>query len=224
MNVITRNSPTVISLFSGCGGLDYGFHMEGYRLIWANDFDEWACKSFAANFGNVIHHKDVTKIDPYIDTAIPNCDIILGGFPCQDFSIIWKQPGLNGTRGGLFRHFAEFVDAKKPKAFVAENVKGLITANRGKAIDTIVKDFESIAPGYIVKPHLYNFAEYGVPQFRERVLFVGVRIDTGFDFDHPKPSHGPNGTLPYVTAGEALEGAEKVLTNNEHINIKEKTK
>ena len=142
----------------------------------------------------------------------------------QPFSIIWKQPGLNGTRGGLFRHFAEFVDAKKPKAFVAENVKGLITANNGRAIDTIIKDFESIAPGYVVKPHLYNFAEYGVPQFRERVLFVGVRIDTGFDFVHPKPSHGPNGTLPYVTAGEALEGVEKVPTNNEHINIKEKTR
>ena len=123
-----------------------------------------------------------------------------------------------------WRSVQTFVDAKKPKAFVAENVKGLITANGGKAIDTIIKDFESIAPGYVVKPHLYNFAEYGVPQFRERVLFVGVRIDTGFDFVHPKPSHGPNGALPYVTAGEALEGVEKVPTNNEHINIKEKTR
>ena len=220
----TLRKPRIVSIFSGCGGLDYGFHMEGYETIWANDFAEWACKSFAANFGDVIHYKDITKIDPYTDTTIPECDIVLGGFPCQDFSIIWKQPGLNGTRGGLFRHFAEFVDAKKPKAFVAENVKGLITANNGRAIDTIIKDFESIAPGYVVKPHLYNFAEYGVPQFRERVLFVGVRIDTGFDFVHPKPSHGPNGTLPYVTAGEALEGVEKVPTNNEHINIKEKTR
>lgn len=220
----TLRKPRIVSIFSGCGGLDYGFHMEGYETIWANDFAEWACKSFAANFGDVIHYKDITKIDPYTDTTIPECDIVLGGFPCQDFSIIWKQPGLNGTRGGLFRHFAEFVDAKKPKAFVAENVKGLITANNGRAIDTIIKDFESIAPGYVVKPHLYNFAEYGVPQFRERVLFVGVRIDTGFDFVHPKPSHGPNGTLPYVTAGEALVGVEKVPTNNEHINIKEKTR
>ena len=122
------------------------------------------------------------------------------------------------------RHFAEFVDAKKPVAFVAENVKGLITANGGKAIDTIIRDFESISPGYIVKPHLYNFAEYGVPQYRERVLFVGIRIDTGFDFVHPLPSHGPRGALPYVTAGEALAGVEAIPTNNEHINIKEKTK
>lgn len=149
---------------------------------------------------------------------------MLGGFPCQDFSVIWKQPGLNGKRGGLYRHFLEFVDAKKPKAFVAENVKGLLTANKRKAIETIIKDFESIEPGYIVKPHLYNFAEYGVPQFRERVLIVGIRKDTGFDFKHPKPTHGPNGDKPYVTAGEALKGVEKVPFNNEHINCMEKTK
>ena len=152
-------SPQVVSIFSGCGGLDLGFHLEGYETIWANDFAEWAVKSFEKNFGKVIHLKDITKINPYTDKTIPKCDIVLGGFPCQDFSIIWKQPGLNGTRGGLFRHFAEFVDAKNPKAFVAENVKGLITANKGKAIETIIKDFESIAPGYVVKPHLYNFAE-----------------------------------------------------------------
>lgn len=223
-NQRSSQNPKIVSIFSGCGGLDYGFHMEGYETVWANDFAEWACKSFASNLGDVIHCEDITKINPYCDKDIPDCDIILGGFPCQDFSIIWKQPGLNGTRGGLFRHFAEFVDAKKPKAFVAENVKGLITANGGKAIDVIIKDFENIAPGYVVKPHLYNFAEYGVPQFRERILFVGVRIDTGFNFIHPKPSHGPNSDLPYVTAGEALQGVEIVQTNNEHMNIKEKTR
>lgn len=219
-----NNKPKVISLFSGCGGLDLGFHLEGYETVWANDFSEWACQSFANYFGNVIVHGDITKIDPMTDESIPECDLVLGGFPCQDFSIIWKQPGLNGKRGGLFRHFAEFVDAKKPKAFVAENVKGLLTANKGKAIDVIVRDFESIAPGYIVKPHLYNFAEYGVPQFRERVLIVGVRKDTGFDFVHPKPICGPNADRAYVTAGEALAGVENALFNNEPLNCKEKTR
>lgn len=219
-----NKSPKVVSIFSGCGGLDLGFHEEGYDTIWANDFAEWAVASFRKNFGEVIHFKDITKIDPYSDKSIPDCDMVLGGFPCQDFSIIWKQPGLNGKRGGLFRYFAEFVDAKKPKAFVAENVKGLLTANGGRAIDTIIKDFESIAPGYLVKPHLYNFAEYGVPQFRERVLFVGVRLDTGFNFIHPKPTHGPNAEKPYVTAGDALVGVEDVPYNNEKINIKEKTR
>lgn len=219
-----KHSPKVVSIFSGCGGLDLGFHLEGYDTIWANDFAEWAVKSFEGYFGNVIHYGDITQIDPYTNKNIPDCDIVLGGFPCQDFSIIWKQPGLNGIRGGLFRHFAEFVDAKKPKAFVAENVKGLLTANGGKAIETILNDFESIAPGYVVKPHLYNFAEYGVPQFRERVLIVGIRIDTGFDFVHPLPTHGPNGKQPYVTAGQALQGVEQVPYNNEKINIKEKTR
>ena len=224
MTDLNKYMPKIVSIFSGCGGLDYGFHLEGYKTIWANDFAEWAVKSFKSQFGDVIRFEDITKINPYTDKTIPDCDIVLGGFPCQDFSIIWKQPGLNGKRGGLFRHFAEFVDAKKPKAFVAENVKGLLTANGKKAIDTIIKDFETITPGYIVKPHLYNFAEYGVPQFRERVLIVGIRIDTGFDFKHPKPTHGPNGKLPYVTAGEALKDVETVLFNNEHINIKDRTR
>lgn len=220
----SKNKPKVVSLFSGCGGLDLGFHLEGYETVWANDFSEWACQSFANYFGNVIVHGDITKINPYKDKSIPDCDLVLGGFPCQDFSIIWKQPGLNGTRGGLFRHFAEFVDAKKPKAFVAENVKGLLTANKRKAIDVIIKDFESISPGYIVKPHLYNFAEYGVPQFRERVLIVGIRKDTGFNFVHPRPICGPNTDRPYVTAGEALEGVENVVFNNELLGCKEKTR
>lgn len=216
--------PSIVSIFSGCGGLDLGFHSEGYQTIWANDFSEWAVASFRNYFGDVIKLEDITKIDPYLDKSIPDCDLILGGFPCQDFSIIWKQPGLNGKRGGLYRHFLEFVDAKKPKAFVAENVKGLLTSNKGKAIETILNDFEEIAPGYIVKPHLYNFAEYGVPQFRERVLIVGVRKDTGFNFIHPKPTHGPNGKFPYVTAGEALKGVEKIELNNEYINCMDKTR
>lgn len=224
MNNNDNYRPKIVSIFSGCGGLDLGFHEEGYDTIWANDFAEWAVESFKENFGDVIKLEDITQINPYTDKTIPDCDLVLGGFPCQDFSIIWKQPGLNGKRGGLFRHFAEFVDAKKPKAFVAENVKGLLTANRGKAIDTIIKDFENITPGYIVKPHLYNFADYGVPQFRERVILVGIRIDTGFSFVHPKPTHGPKANKPYFTAGEALIGVEDIPFNNEKMNIREKTK
>lgn len=224
METNAKYKPKVVSIFSGCGGLDLGFHMEGYDTIWANDFAEWACASFERNFGNVMHFGDITKINPYEDKSIPDCDLVLGGFPCQDFSVIWKQPGLDGKRGGLYRHFLEFVDAKKPKAFVAENVKGLLNANKGLAIETILKDFESIAPGYVVKPHLYNFAEYGVPQFRERVLIVGIRVDTGFDFKHPLPTHGPNAYKPYVTAGQALQGVEQIPYNNEPINCKDKTR
>lgn len=225
MNENTKSiSPKIVSIFSGCGGLDLGFHLEGYETVWANDFSEWAVASFKKNFGDVIKHGDITEINPYKDKSIPDCDLILGGFPCQDFSVIWKQPGLNGKRGGLYRNFLDFVAAKKPKAFVAENVKGLLTANKHQAIDTIIKDFETIAPGYIVKPHLYNFADYGVPQFRERLLIVGIRVDTGFDFKHPLPSHGEGRNYPYVTAGEALAGANNVPFNNEPINCLPKTR
>jgi len=214
--------PKVISLFSGCGGLDLGFHLEGYRTVWANDISPWAIQSFNNYFGNVGIEGDIEAIDPYSDETVPDCDIIIGGFPCQDFSIIWKQPGLEGSRGNLYKNFLRFVDAKKPKAFVAENVKGLLTSNGGKAIKQIIEDFENVSPGYLVKIHLYNFAEYGVPQFRERVLIVGVRMDTGFEFFHPRPTHGPNGKLPYVTSGDALKDVEKVEINNEKMKVSEK--
>lgn len=215
----------VISLFSGCGGLDLGFEQVGdYKTVWANDFKHEACQTFRKHFGDVILEGDIEQIDPYTDTNIPDCDIVLGGFPCQDFSIIWKRPGLDGERGNLYKSFLRFVDAKKPKAFVAENVKGILTANKKKAIRQIIEDFQNIAPGYVVIPHLYNFADYGVPEFRERVLIVGIRSDMGFDFKHPAPTHGKGeGLLPYVTVGVAFEGVENVPHNNEKLRVTERT-
>ncbi len=219
-----KTHPKVLSLFSGCGGLDLGFHMAGYETVWANDVNEWAVSTFKRNFGNVITQKNIEDIDPLNDLTVPTCDMILGGFPCQDFSIIWKQPGLNGNRGNLYKNYLRFINARQPKAFVAENVKGLLTANNGKAIKQIIDDFSNIGQGYMVKVQLYNFAEYGVPQFRERVLIVGIRLDQEFNFIHPAPTHGPRGRLPYVTAGEALKNVENVKFNNEHINIADKTR
>ncbi|MEJ5928834.1 DNA cytosine methyltransferase [Corynebacterium sp. H128] len=207
--------PRVVSTFAGCGGLDLGFELENFRTVWANDFSEFACDTYRHNIGDHIVHGDITKIDPFNDKSIPDADVVTGGFPCQDFSVIWKRPGLDGERGGLYKNFRDFVAAKQPKVFVAENVKGLLTANKKMAIKTIVEDLESLEPGYIVKPRLYNFAEYGVPQFRERVLIVGIRLDTGFNFKHPKPTHGPRGDQPYLTAGKALEGVESAKFNNE---------
>lgn len=215
----------ILSLFSGCGGLDLGFEQVGdYNTVWANDFKHEACESFRRHFGDIIVEGDIENIDPYNDETIPDCDLILGGFPCQDFSIIWKQPGLDGTRGNLYKSFLRFVDAKKPRAFVAENVKGILTANNKRAIRQIIEDFQNIEPGYVVIPHLYNFADYGVPEFRERVLIVGIRSDTGFDFHHPKPTHGnKEGLLPYVTVGDAFKGVENVPHNNEHLRITART-
>ena len=111
--------------------------------------------------------------------------------------------------------------------FVAENVKGLLTANKKKAIKQIIEDFESISPGYYVQAKLYNFADFGVPQLRERVLIVGVRIDTNFNFKHPEPTHSDkpenNGLLPYVTSGQAMANISKDAFNNELLRISPKT-
>jgi DNA (cytosine-5)-methyltransferase 1 len=218
-------SPKMISLFSGCGGLDLGFHNAGYSTVWANDINEWAVKTFQRNFGNIITQENIEKINPAKDKNIPNCDLIIGGFPCQDFSVVWKQPGLEGDRGNLYKHYLRFIEAKNPKAFVAENVKGMLTANKGKAIEEIVKGFSNVGKGYLIKIQLYNFADYGVPQFRERVLIVGVRLDTGFDFIHPYPTHGNDRKNKYRTAGEALKDVEKVWDfNRDEIKIVDKTK
>ncbi|MEG4963506.1 MULTISPECIES: DNA cytosine methyltransferase [unclassified Microcoleus] len=212
--------PRLISLFSGCGGMDLPFHQAGFEVVWAIDSNPYACKTFRRNIADVIINDSIENIDI---AQVPEAEICIGGFPCQDFSLIWKRPGLEGTRGNLYTYFLDFVNKKKPKAFVAENVKGLLSANNYQAIKQIISDFESIAPGYLVKPKLYNFADYGVPQFRQRVLLVGIRMDTGFNFVHPQPKYGINRKNPYRTAGEALKNVETVLDNNKHHKIHSRT-
>ena len=103
-------------------------------------------------------------------------------------------------------------------------MRGILSANGGRAIQQIISDFEAIEPGYTLSIKLYNFADYGVPQFRERVLIVGIRNDTGFDFQHPNPTHGPKASKPYITAGKALEHVEDVVHNNEHMKIMPRTR
>ena len=215
-----EKKPQLISLFSGCGGMDLPFHKAGFKVVWAIDSNQYACKTFSRNIADVIINDSIENIDI---AQVPEAEICIGGFPCQDFSLIWKRPGLEGTRGNLYTYFLDFVNKKKPKAFVAENVKGLLSANNYQAIKQIISDFESLAPGYLVKPKLYNFADYGVPQFRQRVLLVGIRMDTGFNFVHPQPEYGQNRKKPYRTAGEALKNVEAVLDNNKHHKIQTRT-
>ena len=211
--------PKILSLFSGCGGLDLGFKQEGFEIVWANDFFHEACNTYRRNFGNHIHEGSITEVD-FNNT--PDCDIITGGFPCQDFSMIWKRGGLGTDRGNLYKHFVRAVVVKQPKVFVAENVKGLLTANKGLAIKQIVKDFQNVTPlGYRIYVNLFNFADFGVPQIRERVLIIGIRNDIQYEFIKPKPTHNKTN---YVTAEDALKDVEKVPFNNEHINILERTK
>lgn len=208
----------VVSLFSGCGGMDLGFHQTGFNIKWANDLDKKACDTYAKNIGNHIIHGDITQMDY---SKIPDADLILGGFPCQDFSMIWKRGGIETDRGNLYQNFVEIVSQKNPIMFIAENVKGILTANKKKAIKQIISDFSSTGEyGYNTSAHLINFAEYGVPQLRERVLIIGVRKDVEDYFEIPSPTHDSDN---YVTAKEALKKVKSVKHNNEHQNIKEKT-
>jgi len=199
--------------------MDLGFEKEGFDVRWAIDNDFSACETYRKNFGKKIVNRDIIEID---FSTVPDCDVVLGGFPCQDFSAIWQKPGIHGSRGDLYRHFVRAVIAKRPKAFVAENVKGLLSANKGKAFSKIVSDFMKV--GYRVYPHVYNFANYGVPQIRERLIIVGIRNDVDGVFAPPKTTHGNGSTLPYVSAGKALRGVRKIKHNNEIMKIAEKTK
>jgi len=210
---------TAASLFSGCGGLDLGFFNEGFSIIWANDFDHWACETYKRNFGPHITEGDITKLDI---KKIPNTDIILGGFPCQDFSMLWKRKGIKTDRGNLYQNFVDIVTKKEPKMFIGENVRGLLSANKGEAVRQIVKDFAKAGKyGYEVEVHPINFANYGVPQLRERVLIIGVNKKFKKKFKLPDPTH--NGKT-WVSAAEALKGVESALHNNEHQNITDKTR
>ena len=207
----------VVSLFSGCDGMDLGFVQEGFNIVWANDSDKSACATYRRNLGPILC-ADVKEVD---FSTVPDCDVVVGGFPCQDFSIVGKRAGINGERGSLFYSFAEMIAAKRPIAFVGENVKGLISSDKGLAFNTIIETLENIAPGYIVKPCLYNFADFGVPPLRERVIIVGVRVDAKLRFVHPAPMFGPKAGPGYISAGTALHGVELVLANNERSDVSE---
>lgn len=211
-----RKPLTILSLFSGCGGMDLGFVQEGFKIVWANDNNKWACLSYRKNFGNHIIEGDIAEVDI---KNLPDCDVILGGFPCQDFSMIWKRGGINTDRGNLYKYFVDILDIKKPKVFIAENVKGILTANKGIAIKQIKKDFSN--KGYNTQVYPVNFADYGAPQLRERVLIIGVNKDlSNKQLNIPAPTHNQSN---YITSGQALKDVEVVPYNNEHQNIHQKT-
>ena len=137
--------PKVVSLFSGAGGMDLGFEMAGYDICWANDIDKWAVETFKENFP---HTKVVLgDISDIPSDEIPNCDVVIGGFPCQDFSVLGgkTRKGIQAKRGKLYKEFLRIVKEKRPKVFVAENVKGILSANKGLAIKIIKHDFEYLS-------------------------------------------------------------------------------
>ena len=184
----------VASLFCGCGGTDVGllgnFEFLGkeyasneLEIVYANDIDDNACDIFKENFGIEPDNRDIREVET---KEIPEFDILTGGFPCQSFSIIAQNPkrlGVKDERGKLFFEMCRILREKKPKCFIAENVKGILTANQKSAFPIIIEEFEK--SGYDVKYAVLNSAHYGVPQKRERVIIVGFRKDLGINFKFP---------------------------------------
>lgn len=186
----------VASLFCGCGGTDVGltgnfeflgrhYDSNGMEIVYANDIDANACALFEKNFGLTPDNRDVRNV---ASEELPEFDILTGGFPCQSFSIVAQNPprlGIKDDRGMLFFEMCRILRERQPKCFIAENVKGILTANKKAAFPLILEEFEN--SGYDVKYTVLNAAEYGVPQKRERVIIVGFRKDLGVDFTFPTP-------------------------------------
>lgn len=196
----------VISLFSGAGGMDLGFINAGFEIVWANDFFKEAVESYKKNVDDRIVFGDITKID---SSEMPDdIDLVIGGFPCQGFSVANTKRSMKDERNFLYKEMLRVIDDKKPKFFVAENVKGILSMKKGKVFDMIKKDFKKL--GYNVDAKLLNAAEYGVPQARERVIIIGNRI--GVKNPYPTPTHwvdskkyeSKDGLKPPVTVEETI--------------------
>ncbi len=176
----------VASLFCGCGGTDVGllgnfdflgkhYDSNSMEIVYANDIDDNACNIFKENFKITPDSRDIREVK---SEELPEFDILTGGFPCQSFSIIAQNPkrlGVKDERGKLFFEMCRILRERQPKCFIAENVKGILTANKRSAFPLIIKEFED--SGYDVQYRVLNSADYGVPQKRERVIIVGFRKD-----------------------------------------------
>lgn len=192
----------VVSLFSGAGGLDLGFIKAGHQIIWANDLYEDAVKTYRKNIGDHIVCEDITQIST---DDIPDCDIVIGGFPCQGFSVANTKRHEDDERNVLYKQLIRVIKAKQPKFFLAENVKGILSLGKGQVFQMILNDFNQL--GYKVQYKVLNAADYGVPQTRLRVIIVGVRSELDFEYTYPEPTNskdGEDGLPRWVSVSQAL--------------------
>lgn len=175
----------VISLFCGAGGLDLGFIRAGHKIIWANDTDKDAVNTYRRNIGSHVYCGNISEIST---SGVPDADIIIGGFPCEGFSIVNVKRHTEDKRNKLYLELLRFIKQKKPKIFVAENVPGIMSLARGKVFEIILNDFSKA--GYNIRYAILDAVNYGVPQFRKRVIFLGIRKDFNFEiYFPPEPTH-----------------------------------
>lgn len=194
----------VVSLFSGAGGLDLGLTKAGHRVVWANDNDADAVATYRLNIGGHIVHAPIEQVP---SDEIPDADVVVGGFPCQGFSQANRHRTWTDPRNALYREFVRVLRDKQPAYFVAENVRGLASLDGGRAMESIVQGF--VDSGYRVRARVLNAADYGAPQSRLRLIFLGTRIDLpgAADLAHPDPTHSAteaDGLRAHVTVREAL--------------------
>jgi len=219
-----KNGLKVLSLFSGIGGIDLGFHLAGFDIVATLDFDPKTCKTLEANKGGWISKDtkvvegDITKIKPS-ELYDGKVDFIVGGPPCQSFSAIGRRAGgAMGTkdmRGGLFEHYCRLLNHYKPKGFLFENVRGILYANKGKDWERVLEAFGDL--GYKLKFRILDAAGFGVAQHRERVILVGYKDN---EFLFPRPTHGPDSIAnrDFETTKEAFKGLEKPSENKLEMN------
>jgi len=178
-----------IDLFAGIGGIRQGFEDEKTKCVFSSEWDKFSQKTYEANF-NEVPHGDITQIEA---KDIPNHDILLAGFPCQPFSKIGKREGFkNATQGTLFFDIVRILDYHKPKAFLLENVTGILNNDNGKTMQTIMGALDEL--GYNTQYEILNAADFGLPQNRRRVIFVGFLKELNTTFEYPKGN--PNLKVP----------------------------
>ena len=193
--------PNIVSLFSGGGGLDLGFINAGYKILWAIDNNENAVKTYKKNIGDHIKCADITTVGMQ---DISHADVVIGGPPCQSFSLAGMRD-VEDARGKLVWQYMRILKEVQPKAFVFENVTGLLSAKNSsgeKIVDQLKKAFKEI--GYNVEMQVMNAADYGVPQRRRRVIIVGLKKG---NYSFPAPTHGDpgKGLIRYISVKQALD-------------------
>lgn len=210
--ILEKIDMKAISLFSGCGGLDWGFKKEGIDIIWANDFIKDVCESYSANFGTHIICADISSIKL---NKIPKADLIIGGPPCQSFSLVGKR-SPNDIRSQLVWTYLNIIKHIRPKIFLMENVTGIKSAKNQdgtKVIDNLITAFKKI--GYNVDTYTLNAADYGVPQRRKRVFLIGNRMNIHISPPSITHSEKGEGFKKWVSSFEALSDLGKTSKSGE---------
>ena len=178
----------IVSFFAGAGGLDLGFEQAGFDIIWANEYDKEIWETYEKNHKKtVLDKRSIVNIS---SDEIPDCDGIIGGPPCQSWSEAGAKKGIADKRGQLFFEFMRILADKKPKFFLAENVSGMLLPTHGTALENIKQMFVDI--GYDLSFQMLNVSDYGIPQDRKRVFFIGFRKDLNINFQFPQPTTPKN--------------------------------